>query len=341
MNRQLPILALAALLAAGATARADIVKKIEGQVMGDVVQTSATEVTVDRGGARTTIPVNEIDSIRFSDEPARLSTARTAIEAGRYEDAVTGLEGINVADIQRTEIKQDVLFFLALAKARIALAGSDQDAVVEAGRLMAGFVSSNSSSYHFLQACEVVGDTLVAAGKYAASQEYYGRVAAAPFPEYKMRANVALGRALLAEGKADEALKSFQSVLDAEAQGPLADRERLAATLGKARCLAESGQSDEAVKLIDEAIVRANPEEVELHAQAYNALGLAHRKAGRIQDALLAYLHVDVLYFTSPKEHIEALENLVELWEQVQQPQRADQATRILEERYKRSPRSG
>jgi tetratricopeptide (TPR) repeat protein len=340
MNRQLLILAVAAVLAPGAMARADVVKKIEGQVMGDVVATSAIDVTLDRGGAKTKIPVNEIQSIRFSEEPARLSTARTAIEAGRYEDAVTGLEGINAADIQRTEIKQDVLFLLALAKARIALAGSNQDAVVEAGRLMASFVNSNPNSYHYVQACEIVGDTLVAAGKYAASQEYYGRVAAAPWPEYKMRAGVALGRALLAEGKADEALKSFQSVLDAGAQGALADRERLAATLGKARCLAEAGQSDEAVKLIDEVIAKVNPEEVELNAEAYNALGLAHRKAGRTQDALLAYLHVDLLYFTSPKEHIEALENLVELWEQVQQPERADRATRILQERYKRGPRS-
>jgi hypothetical protein len=55
---------------------------------------------------------------------------------------------------------------------------------------------------------------------------------------------------------------------------------------------------------------------------------------------LLAYLHVDVLYFNSPKEHIEALENLIELWEEAQHPERAERETQRLEERYNRSPRS-
>ena len=144
----------------------------------------------------------------------------------------------------------------------------------------------------------------------------------------------------MAEGKTDDALQCFQTVLDIEAAGESAGRQRLAATLGRARCLAEAGESDQAVKLVQDVVAKADPEEAKLYAQAYNALGLAHRKAGRTQDALLAYLRVDVLYFTSPNEHVEALENLVELWEQVQRPERADEATQILQERYGRSPRS-
>ncbi|NQT13947.1 MAG: hypothetical protein HQ582_14430 [Planctomycetes bacterium] len=340
MNRQSVILALVVSLAVSALARADTIKKADGQTMGDVVEMTAEEVTIERSGVRTAVPVNEIETILYSDEPARLKTARLAIEAGRYEDAVTGLETIKLDEVKRAEVKQDVQFYAALAKARLALAGADEEAVVEAGRLMAAFVTANPKSFHYLEANEIVGDTLVAAGKYAPSREYYGRVAAAPWPDYKMRAGVATGRALLAEGKASEALQSFQGVLDTQAQGESASRQHLAASLGKARCLAEAGTSDEAVKLIEDVITKASPEETRLHAQAYNALGLAHRKAKRSQDALLAFLHVDVLYFNSPKEHIEALENLVELWEEVQNPQRADKAAGILRDRYQRSPRS-
>jgi tetratricopeptide (TPR) repeat protein len=342
MNKRRVVLAAAVWLAVSPLARADTVMKIDGQARGDVVETSATEVTLQARGstARTKVPVNEIRSILFTDEPARLNTARTAIDAGRNEDAVTGLEGINVAEVRRKEIKQDVAFYTALAKARIALAGTDANAIVEAGRLMAAFVNEHPSSYHYLEACEVVGDMLVAAGKHTAAQDYYGRVAQAPWPDYQMRAGVALGRALLAEGKTDEALKRFQSVLDTEATGESAAQQRLAATLGKARCQAEAGQADEAVKLIQGVIDKADKEQTQLHAQAYNALGLAHRKAGRVQDALLAYLHVDTLYFNSPKEHIEALESLVELWEEAQLPERAERETRILQERYGRSPGS-
>jgi len=340
MNKRRVILMVAAWLALAASAYADAVIKTEGQAMGDVVEMTALEVTVEQGGVRTKVPVNEIRAVRYSEEPARLNTARTAIEDGRYEEAVTGLETIKVADLKRAEIKQDVLFYTALAKAYIALAGSDSKAATEARDLMFEFAKANRGSYHYFKACETIGDLDAALGDNESARKFYEQLAQAPWPDYKMRAGVAIGRTLLAEGKADEALESFQSVLDTEATGESATRQRLAGTLGKARCLAEAGQSDEAVKLIDEVIAQSSPEDVDLNAQAYNALGVAHRKAGRAKDALLAFLHVDVLYFTSPKEHIEALENLVELWEQVQQPERADKARGTLQERYNKSPRS-
>ncbi len=105
---------------------------------------------------------------------------------------------------------------------------------------MVTFVRSYSNNYHYLQGCEIVGDLVVADGKYAAAQQFYGELAKAPWPAYKMRANVAIGWAALAEGKIDAAAKAFQNVLDTDAKGDLADRQKLTATLGKARCLAEA-----------------------------------------------------------------------------------------------------
>ncbi|MHC4404186.1 MAG: tetratricopeptide repeat protein [Planctomycetota bacterium] len=336
---KLPVILTATVcLTAAAVGRADSIKKTDGQIIGSVTATTATEVSIrPQNGAPVKVPVNEIESILFSDEPSRLKTARLAIQAGRYEDAVTGLKTINLDTVKKPQIKQDVQFYLALAEARIALTGADPDAIRNAGTLMFGFVENNATSYHYLEACEVLGDLLVAIGQHAQAQKYYSEIEQAPWPEYKMRAGVAVGRALLAEGKAGDALKSFQAVLDTKSTAASAGHQRLAATLGKARCLAEAGQGDEAVKLVEEVVAKANPEEVELHAQAYNALGIAHAKAGRTQDALLAFLHVDVLYFTASKEHIEALQNLVTLWRQVQKPERANEAVRILQEQYKRS----
>jgi len=335
------ILALVLAVAASAAAMADVIRKTQGQVNGDVVQVTAQEVTIKQGATETKVPVNQIEVVRYSDEPSLLNTVRTAIDAGRNEDAVATLERIKVDDLIRPEIKQDFDFYTALAKARLALAGTDQQAIVDAGVLMLNFTRNHPQSYHYYRACEIVGDLLVAAGKYGPSQEFYGRLAQAPWPDYQMRAGVATGRALLAEGKTDEALAHFDKALALEARGPVAEKARLAATLGRARCLAEAGKADEAVELVEGIIAQTNPEETELQAQAYNTLGVAHVKAGRTQDALLAFLHVDVLYFKSPNEHIEALQNLVDLWTQVQKPERADEAATILRERYNRSPRSG
>ena len=75
--------------------------------------------------------------------------------------------------------------------------------------------------------------------------------------------------------------------------------------------------------MIQEVIAQGDPEQVELMAETYNALGLAHRQAGRSEDAILAFLHVDLLYFGSSAEHIVALQNLVQLWNEIQKPERA------------------
>ena len=98
--------------------------------------------------------------------------------------------------------------------------------------------------------------------------------------------------------------------------------------------LAETGGGNEAVGIIEKIIQDADPEQKELHARAYNALGSCYEKAGQTKDALLAYLHVDVLYNTVPEAHAEALAHLVPLWQAVGQEEQARQARQQLQERY-------
>ena len=53
--------------------------------------------------------------------------------------------------------------------------------------------------------------------------------------------------------------------------------------------------------------------------------------------ALLAYLHVDVLYFNYPNYHAESLYHLSKLWEQIGKRDRAKEAKDKLTTRYKGS----
>ena len=73
-------------------------------------------------------------------------------------------------------------------------------------------------------------------------------------------------------------------------------------------------------------------DDVPLRAQAYNIEGTAHRQAGRDQEALLAFLHVELFYSSVPNAHAEALANLADLWEQVHKSERANRARKTLEE---------
>ena len=331
------VLAMAACLGIGGSALGlDSIKLVGGKtVSGEITDMTSRQVTVKSRGKTKPLPVNEIVSITFDGSPNSLNLARLAVRNGRYEDALKTLGKIKMEEIKRDLVKQDVAFYKGMCAARLALAGSGE--VQAAGKQMNDFIRSYPENYHWLKANELVGDLLVAKKSFGHAAGYYDKLAKAPWPDYRMRAGVAIGQAKLAEGKTQEARKTFESVLAIKASGKAAQTQKLYARLGMARCLSEEEKTDEAVKLVQEIILRADPEESRLLAKAYNALGTALRKAGKTNDALLAFLHVDILYSSSPEEHAEALANLAELWNEVHKPQRAVQSRETLEKRYKNS----
>ncbi len=314
----------------------DNIKLLGGKtVSGEITSTTGQEVTIKSRGADKKVPVNQIVSVSLDGSPSPLTLARMAANNGRYEDALKALAKIKPEEVKRDLVKQDIDFYKAYCTAQLALAGSGE--VKVAGQMLNLFARANKNSYHWLKANEVLGDLLVASKKFAAAASFYDKLAKTPWPDYQMKAQVAIGRARLAEGKSDEAMKAFDSVLASKDTSVAAEAQKLFARLGKALCLAQQNKPDEAVKLVDEIIVAAGPEQTRLLARAYNAKGTALRKAGKANDALLAFLHVDVLYFSSPEDHAEALANLAQLWGEVHKPQRALQAKQILKQRYKNS----
>ena len=334
-TRCLIVAAVACLTTCGA--HADIVYKAGGTTFGTVKSTSSLMVVVvDKVALEDEIPVNEIIKIDFDGEPRAMKNARTELLRGNYEAAVESLDKVQPSQLTSNFIRQDFEFYKAFCAAKLALGGTGT--LTEAGKLMKAFVTNNKDSYHYLQACETVGDLYVAAGAHAGAVQYYDRLAETPWPDYKMRANVAIGRAQLAQGLMTEAGKSFDAVLAINAQGDLATAQRLAATLGKARCLAAADQHADAIKMVNSILAKSDPENVELHARAYNTLGTALRKAGRDREALLAFLHVDVLYFALPEAHAEALANLAQLWDAMHKTERAVRTRAILDEQYRGSP---
>ena len=114
-----------------------------------------------------------------------------------------------------------------------------------------------------------------------------------------------------------------------------AESQKLAAQLGKATCLAATGEPDAGIKLVQEVIDKAEPEDADLNARAYVTLGNCYRqKEGATKDALLAFLHVDLLYNRDREAHAEALWNLARLWNELGKPERALQATQLLKDHY-------
>ena len=314
----------------------DTIKLTGGKsAAGEITATTSQEVTIKSRGETKAVPVNEIESISLDGSPNSLTLARLAANNGRFEDALKSLEKIKPDEATRDLVKQDIDFYKAYCTAQLALAGSGE--VQAAGKMLNAFVKDYPDSYHWLKANEVVGDLLVANKSFGAAAVFYDKLAKTPWPDYQMKAKVAIGQARIAEGKPAEAMQAFDDVLAAKATDAAAETQKLYARLGKGRCLALQNKPDEAVKLAEDIIAAANPEQTRLLARAYNVLGTAHRQAKKPGDALLAFLHVDVLYFSSPEDHAEALADLAELWNEVHKPERAVQARATLMQRYKNS----
>lgn len=303
-------------------------------VNGKVVAMSPTEVTVEKSGGSEKVPVNTIVSIEFDGEPSAIKLARSAVRNGGYTTALQQLDKITPAELARAELKQDYEFYRALANARLAIGGAAD--IKAAGQAMYQFVSQYPNNYHFLEANEVLGDLLLADKQYDKYQQYYTALEQSPFPEYKMRAGVASGNALVNQAKYAEALAAFEKVLAVQgASGAATQSQKFAATLGKARCLAETGQPQPAIELINGVIANLGPEEADLMARAYVTLGNCYRKLpDGVKPALLAFLHVDVLFSGNPQAHAEALAHLAELWDKDGKPERGAQARQVLRSRY-------
>jgi len=315
---------------------ADTVRTVKASLSGTIDSTTADEITLTRPGGTENIPVNEVLSVRFDGEPPKLNLARAAVQTGQFADALATLDQLTKENITRDAIKLEIAYYQAACAARMALA--DQGNPRDAGKQLRAFLQANPTTFHFYDATMLLGDLFAKLGAYDNALAEYAKLDSRPWPDFKMRAGIARAAALRAQGKFDDALAAYDAVLSA-AQGldkedKLVASQRLAATLGRAETLAEMARYDEGVKLVEEIIASADPEDAEIHARAYNVLGKCLRKADRNKDALLAYLHVDVLYYTQPQAHAEALKNLVELWTAVGQPERAAAALQVLEQRY-------
>ena len=327
------ILFAALLAAAPALAQQDtIIGRGGTPIRGTIVGMSPSSVKIETTGVTRDVEVREIQKLSFGDEPADLRTARDQALAGQFENALESLKKITAAEIQVPAIRQDVGYFAAYCRAKLALtAGGDKAAAIEELRT---FIGQNRTTFHFFEGVELLGDLNFAAGKYADAATFYGLLGQADWAEYKMRAAVLQARAQTAEGKYAEALAAYDGVLASGLNTPEAAEQKMHATVGRAVCLAATGKHEEGITIIEDMIAKHDPSNATLFGRAYNALGASYLKANKPQEALMAYLHTDILFFTDHDAHAEALYQLSKLWAQVNKADRAGEARSMLQSRY-------
>jgi tetratricopeptide (TPR) repeat protein len=298
------------------------------------------QVTLEGMGGRTQqIAVNDIVRITFKEEPAELNSARTAVLQRNYNQGLTDLKKLEGQQFQREFVKLDIEFYRALCLARLAMTeGGDKAAAIEAMRAFAGRGQQN---YHFYEAAEVLGDLALASGKYADAVRFYGPIASAgtsidgrAWPEYQMKANIALGRSLVGEKKFEEALEKYKAVSSSDVTTPEALRQKNLAIVCQDVCVSELVKPDDAITQLQDLIRKNDPQDATLFARAYNALARCYMKQNKPKDAILSLLKTDVLFYTDAESHAEALYHLSKLWNDVNKSDRAIAARTTLRERY-------
>ena len=199
------------------------------------------------------IQANEVTRIVFENSPESLTNAQKDILAPKYQDAIDRLRKER-PEAYRKEVAEEINYCRAYCAAQLALSGNDD--LNQAATQMKTFIANSPANFHYLKACELMGDICVALGQFAEAEKCYDKLTEAPWPDYKIRAQVALGRSYLSQNNAALATAAFDEALNNDAPGELADVQRMAARIGKARCMVLAGKTDEALRNLNEVLER-------------------------------------------------------------------------------------
>ncbi len=337
---------LAALLAASLARQAvglDTItrKSTDRRAAGEITSVSKTEVTVNpKVGKARPIPANDIVGIDWDGAPAALGLAQAKEATGQYALAIADYETAQ-REIPATKanLRADVALGIARSTAKLALTNPDR--LPTAVALLKEFVEKHADHYRHFDTLLLLGNTSLALDDFEGAEAAFQRVADAPWADYQMAANVALGRTALARGNVADARAAFDQVVASVASSPAEQSRRFEAMLGQATCLQQEQQSAEAAEILGRVIQESAADDTRLQAEAYVRQGDSYAALGdRNKEAVMAYLHLDVIPSLSSQKdlHAEALYQLAQLWPQLGHPDRGDIAAGKLQSQYPDSP---
>lgn len=290
------------------------------------------------------IPSERVLWVQYDAAPMELSAARVETEVGNYEEALEKLKSIAPEDVDPDSmplIAAEAAWYKAYATLNLALLGAGD--LKEGGAEMTRFVQQYPTSYHYYEGCRLLGDAFYAYAQSAAkdsgafikrAEGAYNSLLKADSDSVKARGKLGLGRLALAADDVEKAKTYFQEVVDMDAF----DVEKSEARIGLARATSKEGDHAGALALLN-ALLAETPDDATLrHARIYNAIGDVSVAADRLQEAAVAYLHVDLLYPQARTERVAALKALVGVWKELGREDRAIETDRRLRDRFHVQP---
>jgi tetratricopeptide (TPR) repeat protein len=315
-------------LADAAVAQDKVVPLQGATASGKVAELTRDQVSIEVRGKTQNYKVNEIRKVSFGDDPAGLDRARDFANDRNFNQALDELKKIDASGISNPLVLQDYQFYRGWVEGRMSLAGEGDKAA--AASLLMAVKKANPNSHHTYRLNELLGELAVGMGRGDVATNYYRELAASPFPEVKALAFFRQGELELGAGRIPEARKLFEQLASSSANDAEMIRLKNLAEVGLAVCAAREGKSEEALTKLRELVLRHDSSDHQLFARIYNAQGTCLEALGKPNQAILAYLHTDLLFSGSAELHAEALYRLSQLWPAAGQPQRAATARQRL-----------
>ena len=254
---------------------------------------------------------------------ARESAGQLAEAAELFKKAATEAAG-------RPYPQQSALFREARVLGDLALV--EPDRIKEARDKLTQFLRTYPNSRQLIAARESLARLQIHAGDFSGAEATIAALAKSP--KAAERAAVLRTKVLARQGKHGEAIAELDRLI---ASSPKNSERHRAAMLAKSESLVGMKKFKEAETLVREVIQASPPEDAEAQAPAYNTLGDCLRAPTRPKEALIAYLHTDLLYSKDKAEHPCALHAIATLFRQIKQDAKADEYALRLKQEYPRS----
>ena len=302
-------------------------------IRGKLETLSKTKIEIRRSNDEVeSISPDDLQDIRFDREPPALQTARSNERSGTYAAAIDQLREVqsNYSGGDR-RVVEEIEFLIARCQARQAIL--DPSVAATALKSLQAFLQSHGNSYRALEAILLQAQLLVTTDRLRATG-LLQQLRDSGVAGFAMQAGVVLGNALLSDNEPDQALQVFEDVIQKSRDKATALTANLESRIGRAKCLQRQDRLQDALKALDAVIADVPDDKPTTLAQAWIHAGNCHQDDKNPRAALLAYLHVDLLYPEATIEHAESLHQLAPLWEAAGHPDRARHARSRLKDQY-------
>lgn len=333
LRRQMALTAML-LTAPASTILADdrIYPKQGSSVSGSITEIGRDKVVIEVRGTPQTFETPALARVVFDGEPSTLSRVKELAANGQWDQAQEEIKKIDPESVTGDAPQAELAYYSSWIEGNLALTGRADPGSAAKGLL--AYFTANKDSHHFYEGTETLGELATLLGNYDRASVYFGALAKAPYPQVALRSKVLEARALLSQQKFAEARTVCSEAIATAATDPATLRSQLLAKVVLARCDISEGKTADAIQNLQKLIQENDSTDSQLFAALYNAQGEALQKEQKWEQAVLAYLHSDLLFSNNPESHAEALYHLSQLWAKLGEPQRAAEAKEKLTTLY-------